>query len=43
VKGKRKRGRPKHTWAEDIKGMMGEKELKEEDWTDRSNWRKKII
>jgi hypothetical protein len=31
------------TWAEGIKGMMGEKVLKEEDWTDRSNWRKKII
>jgi hypothetical protein len=28
--------------AEGIKGMMGEKCLKEEDWTDRSNWRKKI-
>jgi hypothetical protein len=29
--------------AEGIGGMMGEKGLKEEDWTDRSNWRKKII
>jgi hypothetical protein len=25
--------------AEGIRGMMGEKGLKEEDWTDRSNWR----
>jgi hypothetical protein len=28
--------------AEGIRGMMGEKGLQEEDWTDRSNWRKKI-
>jgi hypothetical protein len=41
--GRRKRGRPKLTWAEGIRGMMGEKGLKEEDWTDRSNWKKKIL
>jgi hypothetical protein len=41
--GRRKRGRPKLTWAEGIGGLMGEKELMEEDWNDRSNWRKKII
>jgi hypothetical protein len=29
--GRRKRGRPKLTWAEGIRGMMGEKGLKEED------------
>jgi hypothetical protein len=40
--GKRKRGRPKLTWAEEIKGMMAEKGLQEEDWTDRNSWRKKI-
>jgi hypothetical protein len=34
--GKRKTGRPKLTWAEGIKGMMGEKGLQEEDWTDRT-------
>jgi hypothetical protein len=39
----RKRGRPKLTWAEGIKRLMGEKELMEEDWNGRSNWRKKII
>jgi hypothetical protein len=39
----RTRSRPKHTWAEGIKGLMGEKGLMEEDWNDRSNWRKKII
>jgi len=38
----RKRGRPKLTWAEGIRGMMGEKRLKEEDWADRNNWRRKI-
>jgi len=27
--GRRKRGRPKLTWAEGITGLMGEKELKE--------------
>jgi hypothetical protein len=37
-----KRGRPKLTWAEGIRGMMGEKGLKEEDWADRNNWRRKI-
>jgi hypothetical protein len=41
--GRRKRGRPKHTWAEGIKGLLGEKGLMEEDWNDRSNWKKKII
>ena len=41
--GKRKRGRTKLTWAEMIKGLMGEKGLMKKDWNDRSNWRKKII
>jgi len=41
--GRRKRGRPKLTWAEGIRGLMGEKGLMEEDWNDRDNWRKKII
>ena len=40
---RRKRGRPKLTWAEGIRGPMGEKGLMEEDWNDRSKWRKKII
>jgi hypothetical protein len=39
--GRRKRGRPKLAWAEGIRGMMGEKGLKE-DWADRNNWRRKI-
>jgi len=41
--GRRKRGRPKLTWAEGIRGLMGEEGLMEEDCNDRSNWRKKII
>jgi len=41
--GRRRRGRPKLTWAEGISGLMGEKGLTEEDWNDRSNWRKNII
>jgi len=41
--GRRKRGKPKLTWAEGIKGKMGENGLMEEGWNDRSNWRKKII
>jgi len=41
--GRRKRGRLKLTWAEGIRRLMGEKGLTEEDWNDRSNWRKKII
>jgi hypothetical protein len=32
----------KLTWAEGIRGMMGEKGLKEEDWADRNNWRREI-
>jgi hypothetical protein len=35
--GRRKRGRPKLTWAEDIRGLIGEKGLMEENWNDRSN------
>ena len=41
--GRRKRGRPKLTWAEGIRGLMGEKRLMEEDWNYRGNWRKKIL
>jgi hypothetical protein len=40
--GRMKRGRPKLTWVEGIRGMMAEKGLQEEDWTDRNNWRRKI-
>jgi hypothetical protein len=40
--GRRKRGRPKLTCAEGIRGLMGEKKLMEADWNDRSNWRKII-
>ena len=39
---RRKRGRPKATWAERIRGLMGEKGLIEEDWKDRDKWKKKI-
>jgi len=41
--GRRKRGRPKLTWTEGIRGLMGEKRLMEECRNDRSNWRKKIM
>ena len=41
--GRRKRGRSKLTWAEGIRGLVGEKGLMEEDWNDRGNWREKII
>jgi hypothetical protein len=41
--GKRKRGRPKLTWVEGIRGLMGGKGLMKEDWNDRNTWRKKII
>ena len=41
--GRMKLGRPKLTWAEGIRGLIGEKGLMEEYWNDRSNWRKKII
>jgi len=39
--GRRKRGRPKATWAEGIRGLMGEKGLTEEDRKDRDKWKKK--
>jgi len=38
---RRKRGRPKATWAEWIRGLLGEKGLIEEDWNDRDKWKKK--
>jgi hypothetical protein len=41
--GRRKLGRPKLTWAEGIRGMMEGKGLMEEDWDDRSKWRRTII
>ena len=41
--GRRKRGRPKLTWAEGIKGRRGGKGLTEEDWNDRRVWRKTVI
>jgi hypothetical protein len=41
--GRRKRGRTKLTWAEEIRGLMEEKGLMEEDWNDRDKWKKKII
>ena len=40
--GKRKRGGPKATWAEGIRGLMGEKWLIEENWKIRDKWKKKI-
>jgi len=40
--GRRKRGRPKATWAEGVRGLMGEKGLIEEDWKDRDKWKEKI-
>jgi hypothetical protein len=41
--GRRKRGRPKVTWVEGMRGLKGEKGLVEEDWNGRHNWRKKIM
>jgi hypothetical protein len=41
--GRIKRGTPKLSWAEGIRGLMGEKGLIEEDWNERSNRRKKKI
>jgi hypothetical protein len=41
--GRRKRSRPKLTWAKGIRELMGVKGLVEEDSNDRNSWRKKII
>jgi len=35
--GRRKRGRPKLTWAEGIRELLGGKGLMEEDWNVRNN------
>ena len=35
--GRRKRGRPKLNWAEEIRGQMEEKGLMQEDWNDRQH------
>jgi len=40
--GRRKRVRPKTTWTEGIRGLLGEKGLIEGDWNDRGKWKKKI-
>ena len=40
--GRRKQGRPKATWEEGIRGLMGEKGLMVEDWKDRDKWKIKI-
>jgi len=39
--GRRKRGRPKLTWEQGIRGLMGEKRLIEEDGKDREKWKKR--
>ena len=36
--GRRKRGRPKLTWAEEIRGLMGENGLVKENWNDKDEW-----
>ena len=41
--GRRKRGRPKLSWAEGIRGLMSEKRPVGEDWNDRDELRKKIM
>jgi hypothetical protein len=41
--GRRKRGRPKLTWGEKIRGLMEEKVLMEGGWGGRDKWKKKII
>jgi len=40
--GRRKRGRPEATWAEGIRGLLGETGITEEHWNDRDKWKKKI-
>jgi len=39
---KKKTRKHKATWAEGIRGLLGEKGLIEEDWNDRDKWKKKI-
>ena len=41
--GRGKQGRPKRSWSDGIRGLMGEKGLIEDDCNDRSNWMKNIL
>ena len=41
--GRRKRGRPKLTWPEEIRGPMEENGLMEEHWNDRDKWKNIIV
>ena len=40
--GKRRRGRPKRMWLDNIRNDLSEKELSEEDVQDRVKWRRPI-
>ena len=43
VPGKRRRGRPKRRWLDNIKNDLSERELSGEDVQDRANWRRLIL
>ena len=43
VPGKRRRGRPKRRWLDNIRNNLSERELAGEDGQDRAKWRRLII
>jgi hypothetical protein len=42
-RGKGRRGRPDNTWKDGIRDSMQRKNLKDEEYSDRELWRKKIL
>ena len=42
VPGKRRRGRPKRRWLDNIRNDLSERELSEEEVQDRAKWRRLI-
>jgi len=39
AEGRRRRGRPRTTWKQDIVTAMAERNLQEGDWMDRERWK----
>ena len=40
--GKRRKGRPRNSWMQELITRMRDKRIKCREWTDREEWRKKI-
>ena len=40
--GRRRKGRPRNSWAQEVRTTMGEKGINNMEWIDREDWRRKI-